>query len=60
VPLPLRARYLFCCAPINKKISFVCAMFLKVCSFHEPVVRFELISIGNLYFYYLLKYCYTF
>lgn len=30
VPLPLRARYLFCCAPINKKMPFVCTMFLKV------------------------------
>ena len=30
VPLPLRARYVFCCAPINKKMPFVCSMFLKV------------------------------
>lgn len=30
VPLPLRARYVFCCAPINQKAPFVCAMFLKV------------------------------
>jgi len=30
VPLPLRARYVFCCAPINKKLPFVCTMFLKV------------------------------
>ncbi|GJQ83874.1 hypothetical protein Trydic_g6752 [Trypoxylus dichotomus] len=29
VPLPLRARYVFCCAPINKKMPFVCTMFLK-------------------------------
>ncbi|XP_047363654.1 ATP-dependent RNA helicase SUV3 homolog, mitochondrial isoform X1 [Vespa velutina] len=29
VPLPLRARYVFCCAPINKKLPFSCAMFLK-------------------------------
>lgn len=29
VPLPLRARYVFCCAPINKKIPFPCTMFLK-------------------------------
>ncbi|XP_076066890.1 suv3 RNA helicase [Oratosquilla oratoria] len=29
VPLQLRARYVFCCAPINKKMPFVCAMFLK-------------------------------
>lgn len=30
VPLPLRARYIFCCAPINKKMAFVCSMFLKI------------------------------
>lgn len=30
VPLQLRARYVFCCAPIPKKQPFVCAMFLKV------------------------------
>ncbi|CAO1442803.1 unnamed protein product [Diamesa hyperborea] len=29
VPLPLRARYIFCCAPINRKMPFVCSMFLK-------------------------------
>ncbi|XP_044730588.1 ATP-dependent RNA helicase SUV3 homolog, mitochondrial, partial [Chrysoperla carnea] len=29
VPLPLRARYVFCCAPINKKMPFVCTLFLK-------------------------------
>lgn len=40
VPLPLRARYVFCCAPINKKMAFVCAMFLKFAreySKNEPV-----------------------
>lgn len=30
VPLPLRARYVFCCSPINRKMPFVCSMFLKV------------------------------
>lgn len=30
VPLPLRARYTFSCAPINKKMPFVCTMFLRV------------------------------
>ena len=30
IPLQLRARYVFCCAPISKKMPFVCAMFLKV------------------------------
>lgn len=29
VPLPLRVRYVFCCAPINRKMPFVCSMFLK-------------------------------
>ncbi|UJR13320.1 hypothetical protein I4U23_000338 [Adineta vaga] len=29
VPLPLRARYTFSCAPINKKMPFVCTIFLK-------------------------------
>lgn len=29
VPLPLRARYVFCCAPISRKATFVCSMFLK-------------------------------
>lgn len=30
VPLPLRARYVFCCAPINRKLTFVCSMFLRM------------------------------
>ncbi|KAK3581836.1 hypothetical protein CHS0354_007239 [Potamilus streckersoni] len=29
VKLPLRVRYVFCCAPIPKKQPFVCTMFLK-------------------------------
>lgn len=29
VSLPLRARYVFCCAPINRKSPYVCTMFLK-------------------------------
>lgn len=29
VPLPLRTRYVFCCAPINKNLAFVCTMFVK-------------------------------
>ncbi|XP_076434854.1 ATP-dependent RNA helicase SUPV3L1, mitochondrial-like [Babylonia areolata] len=29
VPLNLRVRYVFCCAPIPKKQPFVCTMFLK-------------------------------
>uniref|UniRef100_A0A8W7PBW6 ATP-dependent RNA helicase SUV3 homolog, mitochondrial n=1 Tax=Anopheles coluzzii TaxID=1518534 RepID=A0A8W7PBW6_ANOCL len=40
VPLPLRARYIFCCAPINRNMPFVCSMFLKYArrySRNEPV-----------------------
>ncbi|XP_071793096.1 ATP-dependent RNA helicase SUPV3L1, mitochondrial-like [Asterias amurensis] len=29
IPLHLRARYVFCCAPINKKHPFISTMFLK-------------------------------
>lgn len=29
VLLPLRARYVFCCAPINRKSPYICTMFLK-------------------------------
>ncbi|KAG0711024.1 ATP-dependent RNA helicase SUV3, mitochondrial [Chionoecetes opilio] len=29
IPLTLRSRYVLCCSPINKKMPFVCAMFLK-------------------------------
>ncbi|XP_066587588.1 ATP-dependent RNA helicase SUV3 homolog, mitochondrial [Prorops nasuta] len=29
IPLPLRARYVFCCAPINRKLTFLCGMFVK-------------------------------
>ncbi|XP_028049728.2 ATP-dependent RNA helicase SUV3 homolog, mitochondrial [Monomorium pharaonis] len=29
VSLPLRARYVFCCAPINRQSPYVCTMFLK-------------------------------
>ncbi|KAI9584920.1 hypothetical protein GQX74_006815 [Glossina fuscipes] len=46
VPLPLRARYLFCCAPINRKMAFVCSMFLKITrqySRNEPIT-FDFIS----------------
>ncbi|KAG5670604.1 hypothetical protein PVAND_000854 [Polypedilum vanderplanki] len=40
VPLPLRARYVFCCAPINRKMPFICSMFLKFArqfSRNEPI-----------------------
>ncbi|XP_038213774.1 ATP-dependent RNA helicase SUV3 homolog, mitochondrial isoform X2 [Zerene cesonia] len=42
VPLPLRARYVFCCAPINNKLPFVCATFLKMVrqySRNEPLTK---------------------
>ncbi|XP_071947645.1 ATP-dependent RNA helicase SUPV3L1, mitochondrial-like isoform X1 [Antedon mediterranea] len=29
IPLNLRTRYVFCCAPINKKHAFICTAFLK-------------------------------
>ncbi|XP_055333988.1 ATP-dependent RNA helicase SUPV3L1, mitochondrial-like [Paramacrobiotus metropolitanus] len=29
VPLPLKTRYAFCCAPISRKQPFVCSVFLK-------------------------------
>lgn len=34
IPLSLRARYVLCCAPINHKMTFVCAMFTKVRTIH--------------------------
>lgn len=40
VPLPLKARYIFCCAPINRKMPLVCSMFLKIArqfSKSEPI-----------------------
>ncbi|KAH8292151.1 hypothetical protein KR054_006321 [Drosophila jambulina] len=46
VPLPLRARYVFCCAPINRKMPFVCSMFLKIArqySRNEPIT-FEFVK----------------
>lgn len=46
VPLPLRARYVFCCAPINKKSPYVCTMFLKVRTFTRTCVW-----IDRLYFH---------
>lgn len=40
IPLPLSMRYLFCCAPVNRKIPLTCNMFLKYareCSKNEPI-----------------------
>lgn len=47
VPLPLRARYLFCCAPINKKMPFVCTIFLKVKS--NRYKNFNIINILKIF-----------
>ena len=30
IKLPLKAKYTFCCAPINRNMPFVCTMFLKI------------------------------
>ena len=30
IRLPLKAKYTFCCAPINRKMPLVCSMFLKM------------------------------
>ena len=30
IKLPLKAKYTFCCAPINRKMPFVCTMFMKI------------------------------
>lgn len=30
ISLPLRVRYVYCCAPVDRKQPFVCAMFTKV------------------------------
>lgn len=30
IKMPLKAKYTFCCAPINQRMPFVCAMFLKM------------------------------
>lgn len=49
VPLPLRARYIFCCAPINKKMPFVCTMFLKVSNRRIEEVEKEIVN--NFYYY---------
>ncbi|RXG53495.1 ATP-dependent RNA helicase SUV3-like protein, mitochondrial [Armadillidium vulgare] len=40
ISLPLRTRYIFCCSPINKKMPFICAVFLKFAreySKNEPI-----------------------
>ncbi|XP_060828972.1 ATP-dependent RNA helicase SUV3 homolog, mitochondrial [Bombus pascuorum] len=39
IPLPLRTRYVFCCAPVNRKMPLACNMLLKYarqCSNNEP------------------------
>ncbi|CAL1261875.1 unnamed protein product [Larinioides sclopetarius] len=48
ISLPLRARYVFCCAPINKRQPFVCSMFTKFArqySLNEPMTSTKLCKI---------------
>ncbi|PRD30914.1 UNVERIFIED_CONTAM: ATP-dependent RNA helicase SUV3-like protein [Trichonephila clavipes] len=48
ISLPLRARYVFCCAPINKQQPFVCSMFTKFSkqySMNEPLTAAKLCKI---------------
>ncbi|GBM01033.1 ATP-dependent RNA helicase SUV3, mitochondrial [Araneus ventricosus] len=48
ISLPLRARYVFCCAPINKRQPFVCSMFTKFArqySSNEPMTSNKLCKI---------------
>ena len=47
IPLHLRARYVFCCAPINKKHPFISTMFLKV-----RYVWFKLVLLKTWYFWF--------
>nr|XP_012141467.1 PREDICTED: ATP-dependent RNA helicase SUV3 homolog, mitochondrial isoform X2 [Megachile rotundata] len=40
IPLPLRTKYVFCCAPVNRKVPFTCNMLLKYarqCSKNTPI-----------------------
>ena len=41
IRLPLKAKYTFCCAPINRKMPFVNTMFLKMA---RQFSRGELVS----------------
>ncbi|VDP08521.1 unnamed protein product [Soboliphyme baturini] len=41
VPLPLKVRYTFCLAPVNRKLPFVCTMFLR---FARKFSRGELLT----------------
>lgn len=45
VPLPLRARYVFCCAPINRKLPYVCTMFLKVSIIFLLIIRKTILKV---------------
>ncbi|XP_076762122.1 suv3 RNA helicase [Xylocopa sonorina] len=47
IPLPLRTRYVFCCAPVNRKVPLTCSMFLKYarqCSKNEQATAMWLCS----------------
>lgn len=41
IKLPLKAKYTYCCAPINRRMPLVCTMFLKIARQHS---RGELIT----------------
>lgn len=43
ISLPLRVRYVYCCAPVNRKQQFVCAMFTKVSLMHDDQRKKSLI-----------------
>ncbi|CAG2060623.1 unnamed protein product [Timema podura] len=55
VPLPLRARYVFCCAPINKKMPFVCTMFLKRCFLPSSSTSSRAAMVQSVFYSLLLK-----
>ena len=33
IPLELKDRYIYCCSPLDNKVSYICAMFVKVSGF---------------------------
>ena len=43
IKLPLKAKYTFCCAPINRKMPIVCTLFLKIVRqySHGELVTFD-------------------
>ena len=49
VPLSLRVRYVFCCAPIPRKQAFVCSLFLKVNIYGNDIYTNNSIQICGIY-----------